>query len=528
MGLAERDFQFEVPAWTAPGTAEPGVHVERLLSRTVLPSAPRRSSCPGDSTVPLRVNNGSGLAPISLALRDDGEAFVPANPIVPVAISTHASGGVGFPGNIRVTPVSAGAGEAPAVVGDRVVFPNTARDTDLMAEPRPAGADISWQLRSQESPSTDALDFHLPAGGLLRFSKSLPPGTVEVLVEGKRRMLVAPVRAMSADGSSVPASYSISGDVLTTHVELGGDVALPVLVDPELYIFYGYYGETNGSGSWAGWHDAVTSNFELFENADLLEVSAPHGSPFDSYGELYAYAPGPEGKTGSAGITRVDLTGVRHGLEEQSEMQAEIGDSNGSLPVYSFNGSDAEDTKKSPLRDYASFANDGLAFCAEEGGGINEQLCEEERHQGSYFVAADVAAVSSGTTTYSYVGFTGARLTFREPAPPNRVVIKHPGYEGQWLKNPPSGFQIEAESEGLGVHEVALEIPAGNPEGAYLTETQPCEVGNGFTGCPTVVVSEPINLSAVKESGKLELWPSAVGAAGFLGAPKRIGRQALP
>jgi RHS repeat-associated protein len=514
VSLAERDFHIGEPAWTAPGAGE-GARVERYLGRSsVAEKLPGGQHVVVASTVPLLADDGSGLAPVSLSLRDDGEAYVPANPLVAVAISTHASGGVEFGDGLSVAPVSGAGGEAPVLAGNRVVFANAARDTDLMAEPSPDGAAVSWQLRSQESPRAQSLAFHLPPGAVLRLSPSLP-GAAEVLVEGKHRLLVAPASAVSADGASVPASYSVSGDILTTRVDLSNGVAFPLIVEPEIYVLPGYYGDINGSETWAGWQDALTSNFELYDEAHLLEAFAPHGSSFESHGELYVYAPGPQGKPGSGGITRVDLTGVTHGLAEQSELQGEIGGSTGSEPVYSFNGSDAQDTKPSPLRTYVNIASDALAFCAQQGGlnQINEKLCNEEEYQGTYFMMADVAAVQPVTTNYSYVGFTSARVIYREPKAPT-AVLNHPGYEGQWLQTPPTNFTVTAESEGLGVREWALEIPAGNPNGPYVKETSTCATENGFTGCPTGVTSGAINLSGVNATGMSELAPVAVGAAG--------------
>jgi YD repeat-containing protein len=515
LALAKHEFHIGEPTWTplgAAGNAQIEGYVGENSAAEKLPGGKRVLV---SSTVPLRANNGSGLAPVSLSLRSEGGVYVPANPLVPTAISMHASGGIAFPNGLSAAPVSVAGAEGPALVGNRVLFANTARDTDLIEAPLPNGAAFSWQLRSQESPQAEAIAFNLPPTGQLRLSQSMP-GSAEVLVGGRLQLLIPAASAVAANGSPVPASYSISGDVLTTHVDLSGNVDFPVLVDPEVYVLYGYYGNIEGSGTWDGWHDVLTSNFEFYEEPDVLEAISPHGGAYESYGELYIDAPGPQGKPGSAGITRVDLTGFGHSSGE-SAVQGEIGGSNGSEPVYSFNGSNAEDTRPSPLNTTESFSGDGIAFCAQEGGGINESLCDTENNQGSYFEADVLNLVQPSTSSYNHVGFASARVDYREPAPPNKVLIKHPGYEGQWLQSAPSNFQIEAESEGIGIREWALEIPANH--GHYAAESLPCGAQNDFAGCASYLVTEALNLSGLNTTGVYELAPVAVGAAGFTSRP---------
>jgi RHS repeat-associated protein len=517
VALAKRDFHVGEPTWT-PFRAAGGARVERYLGeRGAAERLPNGKRVVVSSTVALRANNGSGLAPVSLSLRAEGGEYVPVNPLVAVAISSHASGGIAFADGLSVAPTSSQGAEAPVLVGNRLMFANAAPATDVIEEPLANGAAISWQLRSQESPRSEAIAFHLPPTGVLRSSQSMP-GAVEALVGGRLQLLVAPASAVSADGSPVPASYSVSGNVLTTHVDSNGDVDFPVLVDPEVYVVNGSYGSVNGSGTWAGWHDALTSNFEFYEEPDLLEAISPHGGAYGSYGEIYIDAPGPQGKAGSAGITRVDLTGVSHSSEE-SDVQGQIAGSNGSEPIYSFNESILQDDSRAPLNTTQAFSGDAIAFCAQQGGGTNEDLCDEENDQGASFEADALNIVQPSTGGYNHVAFTGATVTYREPSPPNKVLIKHPGYEGQWLQSAPSNFQIEAESEGLGVGEWALEVPAGNPKGPYVKESLPCGPQNDFTGCATSLVTEALNLSGLNSTGVYELAPVAVGAAGFTARP---------
>ena len=111
--------------------------------------------------------------------------------------------------------------------------------------------------------------------------------------------------AQGADGRSLPVSYSISGNVLTTHVDLSGSVAFPVLVDP---VFYGHYGTSSGANIWNGWGHVETlcgGCFQFLEYYNLIQAGAGPGAPGYSTGGWSIYAPGTAGKAGSAGITRV-------------------------------------------------------------------------------------------------------------------------------------------------------------------------------------------------------------------------------
>lgn len=258
VALATRTFHLGRPSWRPPGS-EPGEHITTYLGEgAAVDRLPGGGHAVVESTIPLRVNGSSGLAPTSLTLHEAEGAYVPANPVVPVSIAKQASGGIAFPAGLSVTPVSAATPEGSALVGNHVFFANASKDTDWIVEPRPSGAEISWQLRSQESPVTQALSFHLPQGASLRWSPSTPGG-VEVVAEGETLLLVPPATASDANGTSVPVSYSLSEHILTTHVDLSGIVAFPVLVDPLL--FYGYYGTRNGANVWSGWQASAPSGY---------------------------------------------------------------------------------------------------------------------------------------------------------------------------------------------------------------------------------------------------------------------------
>ncbi len=462
------------------------------------------------STTPIRTESVPGHpVPVSLALHDDGEGYVPANPVVPVVISKRAQSGIAFPFGLSVTPVSVAGAETPTVVGDSVVFANAGLDTDLIEEPLPGGAEMSWQLRSQDSSPEEGMRFDLPPGALLRTSASVPGGA-EVVEEGGTVLRVSPATAQAADGSPLGTSYSVSGDVLTTHVDLSGNVEFPVLVDPAIYPTY--YGEGAGSGSWAGWKDTLSAGYLLYETPSELEVGASEGESFGSYGELYTYPPGPLGLTNSAGITRVNLYGLGHNYSNQSDVQGEINESNGAKPAYTFEPNSNEHTTEGPLNTATDYFGQTVAFCAQEANGSDSEkqpLCNEELNQGKYFYVDNIIAANPRSTVTSFTDFKEAEVIYRDPTGPNRVVLNHPGYEGQWLKAGPTNFTVEAEDEGMGIGSYELWAPAGNPKGAYFKEKLNCTVHNAVTECPRVGSSEAINLSKLEDTGPISLSPAA-------------------
>ena len=516
VALAKQTFQIGRQSWMPPGV-EDGGHIESYLGEdAAVEKLPGGSHVVVSSTIPLRASTGSGLAPVTLALSEGEDGYAPENPLVPVTISKHASGGVAFPGGLAVAPVTAAAAEPPEVVGDRVVFANAAPDTDLMLQPRPTGADISWQLRSEASPKDESVAFTLPEGARLQTSAAVP-GAVEAVLAGKTMLSIPPAVAVDASGRTVPASYSIAGNVLTTHVDLGGSVDFPVLVDPA--IWYGYYGTRNGASVWSGWTTATNapSYFSFPAYYNLIQAGTNPGAPVGSYGQWNIRAPGPEGKPGSAGITRVDLTGVTHNPSGQSQLVGRIGNTNGAVPIYSWDGTKGS-SGTAPLVDPNALANVAIAFCAQSDYGADGQfppLCDEENWQGTSFQFMDEILTSQ--TVFNYVQMEGAQVTYRDPAAPNRVVLNRGGYAEQWLKTGPTNMVIEAEDEGLGIAHFELQIPAG--ASPTFKQDVNCNGFNGFTGCPSTASSQPIDLSGVHATGVLSLAPVAIDAANNLERP---------
>lgn len=335
-----------------------------------------------ESGMPLRSAVGLGhLAPVSLSLNEGGSSFSPSNPLVPVVISKSVAEGVSFQFGLRVAPVQHEAPEFSELVGNSVFYPGTAKDTDFLLEPALGGVDASWQLLSAESASEDALSFALPAGASLVLSQRIK-GAAEVLLEGRRLFVIMPASATQADGESLPVSYSVSGSTLVTHVDLSGDVAFPVMVDPLITQEYG-----GSSGFWAGWNEAGTTG-AYFEggqgNMGVLAGLLPnYGS--GAWAAQSIFAPGWSAEEGA--VTRVDVRGLLHDFGSDSMLETGIEGGQATKPIWTYNGTNPAETREGQLKTGEQFSGRAAAFCAASGGGYDGgslPLCNEN-FGGNYY-----------------------------------------------------------------------------------------------------------------------------------------------
>jgi RHS repeat-associated protein len=495
IALAEKDFRIARPSWTSPEGQGAGHITKYLGDATAVEALPNGKHLLIQSTVPLLSTVGSGQSePTSLTLEDKGDSYQPANPPVSVSISKTPSGGVTLPLEISAAPEQAAAPEGSVVVGNRVVYPGTATDTDFMAEPVPGGVETSWQLRSEASPSANGLRFSLPVGASLQLSTSVPGGA-EIVREGQALALIPPATASEANGSALQASYSINGNVLVTHVPLSGSVAFPVMVDP---VIIGYYGALNGSTVWSGWSsgDNCGGCFSLYGGTTYRVALVNPGAPAGAYGQWYIYAP-RSGQTGGAGITRVDLTGVRHSGNNETTFEAAIGESTGSNPVWTYNGDEGAQGA-SPLVTGGN-VNEAIAFCAQGAGGHDggEQPLCNENYTGKYF-ANELAVGPGALNEYGFYEFTGAAIRYVDNTPPN--IAHFENLPHGWYQYGTTALRIVGEDQGVGVGSFSLEIPPGhlNEQGQpFFAENLPCDANNGFDGCAELSESKNINLSGL-------------------------------
>ncbi|HXN39939.1 MAG TPA: Ig-like domain-containing protein, partial [Solirubrobacteraceae bacterium] len=191
-----------------------------------------------ESTAPMAIESSPGQrTPVDLSLSEAGAAFAPKTPVVPVRIPKRLGGGVSLGSTgVSVTPVDAQGnaldGSEGALVGASVLYANTQTDTDTLVRPTTFGFEANTMLRSVESPSQLYFRVGLPEGASLVSAKG-GSGAVEVVDEGATIAMVLPPSARDADGTVVPVSMSLSGDVVTLTVDQGaGEYRYPLEVDP--------------------------------------------------------------------------------------------------------------------------------------------------------------------------------------------------------------------------------------------------------------------------------------------------------
>ncbi len=185
------------------------------------------------STAPLAVKGADGQSQaIDLSLTDRGAMFAPTRGAGSLVIAKHLSGGVMLGGKVGFIPL--GSRNSPGTrMGDSVMWPNMATDADTMARPLPDGAEIFTQLRSAGSPETLAFRFTMPVGATVRPSPMGQHGVEVVSATGRVLSSVGAISAHDADGTPVPVSFKLDGDVLRVHVShRHGDFHYPILVDP--------------------------------------------------------------------------------------------------------------------------------------------------------------------------------------------------------------------------------------------------------------------------------------------------------
>ena len=193
-----------------------------------------------EATAPMAVETSPGTrVPIDLGLTEAGAGFEPKTPAVGVSIPKRLGESVRLgEGGVSLTPldsqgVSLGGSEG-AVDGASVFYANTQTDADTLVKPTAGGFEIDTLLRSIESPEQLSFRVGLPAGASLVSAKN-GLGYVQVVDEGAVLATVLAPRAQDAEGTSVPVSMSVEGDVLTLTVDhLAGSYRYPIVVDPEV------------------------------------------------------------------------------------------------------------------------------------------------------------------------------------------------------------------------------------------------------------------------------------------------------
>ena len=191
-----------------------------------------------ESSAPMAVEPAQGQrVPIDLSLSENGGVFEPKTALARVRIPKRIGDGVVLSGSgVSLTPVDAHgallAGSEGSVEGTTVFYANTQTDADTLIKPTTFGFNLDTQLRSENSPQELYYKVGLPEGASLVQDKD--EGPVKVVDVGETLAIIAPPMAHDAEGTSVPVTMSVSGNLLRVLLPPFAGYRLPIDVDPSV------------------------------------------------------------------------------------------------------------------------------------------------------------------------------------------------------------------------------------------------------------------------------------------------------
>jgi YD repeat-containing protein len=234
-----------------------GYPADNVAQVAFTPGSGRRGRAVIETTAPIALQTSPGhRSPIDLHLSAAGNGFRPALAAVPVAIPKRLADGIGLAGSgVSLTPLGEDreplAGSEGIVDGTTVLYANTMPAADTVVKPTTFGFSAETLLRSLDSPRTLYFRVGLPVGA--RLVASSDGSGVAILAEGTELARIAAPTARDAEGTSVPVSMSVSGDMVVVKIDGSLEAyRLPVVVDPAVYDYqwqnetrYGEHYETN-------------------------------------------------------------------------------------------------------------------------------------------------------------------------------------------------------------------------------------------------------------------------------------------
>lgn len=218
------------------------------------------------STVPLRTENADGrVAPVELALVDEGAFARSENALVPVRFAKDPAAGATFEeAAVTLRARDADPAAEARLERDRLVVPGVQQDTDLWLTPRVNGFEASTVLRSAASPERLEFTVEMPDGARL---VPTPTGGAKVVRDDRDVVTVTAPLAWDADGEPVDVTMTV-GDGGTLALDVPhrqADVRYPLLVGPVLEYWDWINGYDAGYSGWAGQSSAAG----LFDSAYL-------------------------------------------------------------------------------------------------------------------------------------------------------------------------------------------------------------------------------------------------------------------
>lgn len=411
-----------------------------------------------ESSAPMAVEPSPGhRVPVNLALTEVGSAFEPKTALARVRVPKQLGDGVALSGSgVSLTPVDAQgsplAGSEGSVDGATVFYANTQTDADTIVKPTTFGFNIDTQLRSSESPQQLRYEVGLPQGASL-VQDVEGSGAVRVVDVGETLAVIAPPVAHDAEGTPVPVSMSVSGDLLTVAVAPLGAYRLPVEVDPAVEDpmwqnewYYGTYYRTQ-------WH------FEYFGTA----FAAPEQPEGGSWTENISGSHG-SGELGGLFYTTRGASRIK-----RAHVEGHWNDSGSHIQNYMILYTGATP----PVEDY-----DAMPEVTEEGRGWGGYACEpvlgcpettagpalpQDHNTAAYdqeLYGAGEGHAGVNTVTSAYVDISqeaGPEIEFNKASSTiynsaTKEYVPNVLYgAGGWLGPHSGAFEVRAKDPGLGL-----------------------------------------------------------------------------
>jgi streptogramin lyase len=454
-----------------------------------------------ESSVPIAGTTTRGAhEPFDLRLASvGGGRFETVRSDVGVVASSALSHGVELPQiGVSLTPVdrrdkpltaSPGKTDGGAVQWSaRNTGPAAPHDLVTLAKASPEGFDLSTLLFSERSPNQLYFRVDMPAGAQLR---KTPDGSIEIVNGQQTIAVVAPVSAEDAEGTSVPVSVGVSGNVISVHVDTNGDYLYPIAVDPE--VNDSQLAKTS-TGKRSGWEFHTNSaHFSSGEanggpGAELLESKASGGYGPSEYG-FWGY----------------QTKGVSHIYELKTETSAH----NNGAKVESFlefeEPSGAQETKKilSTPFENPEYEHKATTICAANAskaeeclpgsGKANNAVHFQQSTTGSSgtgfsdSMTQGIVSIAEPAGTHSTTGYntTSPTLEFEVEVEGKKEKVKRGNAlygSGSWLTASAGALALNSSDPGIGVAQTKLEYESSAGKWTGLFEHNYLGVENACQG----------------------------------------------
>ena len=463
---------------------EPGETIERYLSASsarVSDRAGHRSIV--ESTYPLRGRTPSGrLAPVDLSLRRHGSGFAPASAPVAVRFPGRIADGIamGLGGGARVVVRPAGTRRAKAarLGSGKVMYANTGRDTDTLAQAMPSGVELFTQIRSPDSPATHAFRVGLPRGAVLRKRGR----GAEIVRRGKRLGAVKPPLAWDAANRRVPVRLSVARKGMKLVVpHRGAGFAYPLIVDPLVESFQHW--RTDPALDWLYWEFDAPSGFtwsrdgEWGPGAYLLTTGGDYRERWSSHARFAA--------PGDAHVYAAEFNLLRHQPPEGEPMCVSAGIFAGAANEF-----------ESPVwTQCEGFWDEEYGTCADGGGQYPD--CDERAGSPSNEIRFQYSAPSSGERgAFGAANMGGALVKIGDRYDP---VVQHDATPTHWAES--HELSVSARDTGLGLRRIAVTSPTA-PEWPGIEKTWDCD-GSRFARSENRCPSDWETLSYLTGDGEI-------------------------